>query len=180
MRCGLVAAPRQVISDLLKPESVNLVVREDRRRGVHVEGLSEWVVRSPAGEARCSRRAGDARRASAVHRWHSAGGHMHAWGCPPQASLLTASAAEVYALMERGAAVRATGATKLNEISSRSHAIFMLIVEKSTPLADEDSGSRGGGEQHGAGRGGLASSRIEARQSVKVGAAAARVAGRAR
>ena len=40
---------QQVISDLLKPESVNLVVREDRRRGVHVEGLSEWVVRSPAG-----------------------------------------------------------------------------------------------------------------------------------
>lgn len=39
----------QVISDLLKPESQNLVVREDRRRGVHVEGLSEWVVRSPAG-----------------------------------------------------------------------------------------------------------------------------------
>lgn len=34
--------------------------------------------------------------------------------------------------MEKGAAARATGATKLNEISSRSHAIFMLIVEKST------------------------------------------------
>ena len=37
----------QVISDLLKPEAQNLVVREDRRRGVHVEGLSEWVVRNP-------------------------------------------------------------------------------------------------------------------------------------
>ena len=41
----------QVISDLLKPEAQNLVVREDRRRGVHVEGLSEWVVRNP-GEVR--------------------------------------------------------------------------------------------------------------------------------
>lgn len=92
VRASYLQIYNEVISDLLKPESVNLVVREDRRRGVHVEGLSEWVVRSPA---------------------------------------------EVYALMERGAAVRATGATKLNEISSRSHAIFMLIVEKSTPLGEE-------------------------------------------
>lgn len=46
--------------------------------------------------------------------------------------------------MERGAAARTTGATKLNEISSRSHAIFMLIVEKSTPL--EEPGSSVGGE----------------------------------
>jgi hypothetical protein len=38
----------QVISDLLKPEKVNLMIREDRRRGVFVDGLSEWVVRSPA------------------------------------------------------------------------------------------------------------------------------------
>lgn len=36
--------------------------------------------------------------------------------------------------MEKGAAARTTGATKLNEISSRSHAIFMLIVEKSTVI----------------------------------------------
>ncbi|KAL4436916.1 hypothetical protein ABPG75_004055 [Micractinium tetrahymenae] len=129
VRASYLQIYNEVISDLLKPESVNLVVREDRRRGVHVEGLSEWVVRSPA---------------------------------------------EVYALMERGAAVRATGATKLNEISSRSHAIFMLIVEKSTPLEDEERGARGGGgggagEQYGMGRGGPPLSRSEARQSVKVG-----------
>lgn len=36
--------------------------------------------------------------------------------------------AEVYALMERGAAARATGATKLNEISSRSHGGFRRVV----------------------------------------------------
>ena len=41
------AAARQVISDLLKPERTNLVIREDRKRGVFVDGLSEWVVRSP-------------------------------------------------------------------------------------------------------------------------------------
>jgi len=69
--------------------------------------------------------------------------------------------------MERGAAVRATGATKLNEISSRSHAIFILIVEKSTPV--EEDGGRGGGmgEQYNAGRA-PSSARSEARQSVKV------------
>ena len=39
---------RAGVSDLLKPERKNLVIREDRKRGVFVEGLSEWVVRSPA------------------------------------------------------------------------------------------------------------------------------------
>ena len=68
------------------------MIREDRKRGVFVEGLSEWVVRSPA---------------------------------------------EVYGLMERGAAQRATGATKLNEMSSRSHAVFIIIVEKSTVMAED-------------------------------------------
>ena len=37
-----------MISDLLKPERTNLVIREDRKRGVFVEGLSEWVVRNPS------------------------------------------------------------------------------------------------------------------------------------
>jgi len=38
--------------------------------------------------------------------------------------------AQVYQLMEVGAAARMTGATKLNERSSRSHAVFILIVEQ--------------------------------------------------
>lgn len=37
----------QVISDLLKPERTNLGIREDRKRGIYVDGLSEWVVRTP-------------------------------------------------------------------------------------------------------------------------------------
>lgn len=74
------------ISDLLKPARSNLNIREDKKRGVYVEGLSEWVVRSPE---------------------------------------------EIYGLMERGAAVRATGETRMNEASSRSHAVFIVIVEQS-------------------------------------------------
>ena len=42
-RCGAL----QVISDLLKPERHNLTIKEDKKRGVFVDGLSEWVVRSP-------------------------------------------------------------------------------------------------------------------------------------
>ena len=54
-------------------------------QGVFVEGLSEWVVRSPQ---------------------------------------------EIYGLMERGGAMRATGSTKMNEMSSRSHAVFIIIAEQ--------------------------------------------------
>eukprot|EP00898_Chlorokybus_atmophyticus_P003663 jgi/Chlat1/4298/Chrsp29S04386 len=87
----------EVISDLLKPERTNLQIREDKKRGVFVEGLSEWVVRSPE---------------------------------------------EIAGLMERGAAQRATATTRLNEMSSRSHAIFIIIVENSTVHGDESAGSR--------------------------------------
>ncbi len=46
---------------------------------------------------------------------------------------------QVYGLIERGAEQRATGTTKLNELSSRSHAVFIIIIEKSTvPSEDVD------------------------------------------
>jgi hypothetical protein len=83
------------ISDLLKPDRNNLQIREDKRRGVYVDGLSEWVVRSPA---------------------------------------------EIYGLMDRGAAVRATGETKMNEVSSRSHAVFIVIAEQSETVYVDDHG----------------------------------------
>lgn len=83
------------ISDLLKPEKSNMTIREDKKRGVYVEGLSEWVVRSPA---------------------------------------------EIYGLMERGAAVRATGETRMNEMSSRSHAVFIVIAEQSDTIYVDDQG----------------------------------------
>ena len=91
VRASYLQIYNETISDLLKP-GAGLGVREDRRRGVRVEGLSEWVVRSPA---------------------------------------------EVAVLLRKGAAARATGATKLNEASSRSHAIFTLTVEKATSAPGE-------------------------------------------
>ncbi|TPP48842.1 Kinesin motor domain family protein [Leishmania donovani] len=53
-------------------------------RGVYVDGLSEWIVRTPE---------------------------------------------DVYGLIAKGTALRATSATKLSELSSRSHAIFTIVVE---------------------------------------------------
>lgn len=38
---------------------------------------------------------------------------------------------EILELMRRGAQSRTTGATKLNDVSSRSHAVFIIIVEHS-------------------------------------------------
>ena len=80
----------------MKPERNNLLIREDKKRGVYVDGLSEWVVKSPA---------------------------------------------EIYGLMERGALVRATGETRMNEASSRSHAVFIIIVEQSETVYVDEHGS---------------------------------------
>ncbi len=95
VRASYLQIYNEVISDLLKPERTNLIIREDKKRGVYVEGLSEWVVRSPA---------------------------------------------EIYHLMELGGAMRATGSTKMNEISSRSHAVFMIITEQSETTYLDDAG----------------------------------------
>jgi len=95
VRASYLQIYNEQISDLLKPERNNLTIREDKRRGVYVDGLSEWVVRSPA---------------------------------------------EIYGLMERGGAIRATGETKMNEMSSRSHAVFIVIAEQSETVYVDDQG----------------------------------------
>ena len=95
VRASYLQIYNEAISDLLKPERSNLTIREDKKRGVYVDGLSEWVVRSPA---------------------------------------------EIYGLMERGGAVRATGETKMNEVSSRSHAVFIVIAEQSETVYVDDQG----------------------------------------
>lgn len=86
VRASYAQVYNEVVSDLIKPERTHLSIREDERKGVYVEGLSEWIVRSPD---------------------------------------------EIVALMAAGSRARSTGATLLNEQSSRSHAVFTLVVEQS-------------------------------------------------
>jgi hypothetical protein len=93
VRASYLQIYNEIISDLLKVERTSLSIREDRKKGVFVEGLSEWAVRSPN---------------------------------------------EIYSLMQRGALSRATATTKMNDLSSRSHAVFLIIVEQMTTIADGD------------------------------------------
>lgn len=85
VRASYLQIYNEVITDLLKNETQTLQIREDRKKGVFVEGLSEWVVRSPH---------------------------------------------DIYNLMKDGMRNRATAATKMNDVSSRSHAVFVIIVEQ--------------------------------------------------
>jgi hypothetical protein len=96
VRASYLQIYNETISDLLKPERNNLTIREDPRKGVYVEGLSEWVVRTPQ---------------------------------------------EIYGLMRMGGQLRATGSTRLNEVSSRSHAVFIIIVEQSESYYVDEQGN---------------------------------------
>ena len=94
VRASYLQIYNEVISDLLKVDRGNLQIREDKRKGVFVEGLSEWAVRSPY---------------------------------------------EIYSLMRKGTNARVTASTKLNDLSSRSHAVFIIIVEQMTTEDDAPS-----------------------------------------
>lgn len=85
VRASYLQIYNEVITDLLKKEAGSLNIREDKKKGVFVEGLSEWVVRTPH---------------------------------------------DIYNLMKDGMRNRATAATKMNDVSSRSHAVFIIIVEQ--------------------------------------------------
>lgn len=89
VRASYLQIYNEVISDLLKVERTSLHIREDRKKGVFVEGLSEWAVRTPN---------------------------------------------EIYGLLTSGALSRATATTKMNDVSSRSHAVFIIIVEQMTTV----------------------------------------------
>ena len=77
----------EYISDLLIPQNKNLNIREDKKKGIFVDGLSEWVVNNSN---------------------------------------------EIYTLLGKGTENRAIASTTMNEISSRSHAIFIIILEQNT------------------------------------------------
>ena len=75
----------EYISDLLIPEKKNLNIREDKKKGIFVDGLSEWIVTNPN---------------------------------------------DIYTLLGKGTDNRAISSTTMNEISSRSHAIFVITLEQ--------------------------------------------------
>lgn len=92
VRASYLQIYKEVITDLLKQEATPLQIREDKKKGVFVEGLSEWVVRTPL---------------------------------------------DIYNLMKDGMKNRATAATKMNDVSSRSHAVFIIIVEQMRDITND-------------------------------------------
>ena len=66
----------------------------------------------------------------------------NAWSLPAARRELVTSAADVTALLSRGTANRATGCTKMNEHSSRSHAVLSLEMR----MEDHKEGSSGTGK----------------------------------
>ena len=84
----------EFINDLLIPETKNLNIREDKIKGIYIDNLSEWEVKTSN---------------------------------------------DIYTLLERGSENRATSCTNMNEMSSRSHAIFLITLEQhSSKLEDNN------------------------------------------
>ena len=85
IRASYLQIYNESIDDLLKTERTNLSIREDKKKGIFIENLSEWVVNSSN---------------------------------------------DIYTLLQIGNDNRATASTSMNELSSRSHAIFIIILEQ--------------------------------------------------
>ena len=87
IRAAYLQIYNEMISDLLNPNNTNknLNIREDKQKGLFVDNLSEFAVRSPS---------------------------------------------DIYTLLERGASFREVSNTFMNDVSSRSHAVFMITVEQ--------------------------------------------------
>ena len=85
IRASFLQIYNENISDLLKSDKKNLQIREDKKKGIYVDLLSEWAVRTPL---------------------------------------------DLYALLRRGSNNRCTSTTYMNDVSSRSHAVFQITVEQ--------------------------------------------------
>jgi len=87
IRAAYLQIYNEMISDLLNPNNTNknLNIREDKQKGLFVDNLSEFAVRSPS---------------------------------------------DIYTLLERGASFREVSNTFMNDVSSRSHAVFMITIEQ--------------------------------------------------
>ena len=96
VRASYIQIYNEQISDLLKTDKGNLQIREDKKKGVYVEGQSEWAVRTPS---------------------------------------------DIYTLLKRGATNRTTSSTNMNDVSSRSHAVFRITVEQMTVVENNSSTS---------------------------------------
>lgn len=48
VRASYVQIYNEIVSDLILCDRNNLQIREDKKRGVFVDGLSEWAVRNPS------------------------------------------------------------------------------------------------------------------------------------
>ena len=95
IRASYLQIYNEYISDLLIPEKKNLNIREDKKKGIFVDGLSEWIVNNPN---------------------------------------------DIYTLLGKGTENRAISSTSMNEISSRSHAIFVINLEQN--ILDEETNIR--------------------------------------
>ena len=93
LRASYLQIYNEYINDLLIPERRNLNIREDKKKGIYIDNLSEWIVRNSN---------------------------------------------DIYVLLEKGTQNRATSSTAMNEISSRSHAIFIITLEQTTSIKDNN------------------------------------------
>merc|ERR1719409_1761585 len=89
-RCSYLEIYKEQITDLLEPSPTNLLTREDQKRGIYVDKLTEQRV------------------------WH---------------------AADALGVLRKGMHARHVGATQMNELSSRSHAVFTIIIESKDTAA---------------------------------------------
>lgn len=77
VRAGYLQIYNEVVSDLLRPDRTGLSIRHDKRRGVHVHNLSEWVVTCFEEVEQLLRRGGE-QRATAATVANDASSRSHA------------------------------------------------------------------------------------------------------